>query len=121
MDAVKYFKEKSRMTKFCHINCNNCSLSGVHNGRDMICRKFEISYPEEAIQIVEVWSHNNPQKTYLMDFMEKFPNCAKNHYGTPCSCRKNIYSDGEGCDYCRGIKCVDCWNEPIPEEGNLNG
>ena len=120
MDAVRFFEEKARMTKFCQINCNDCPLSGMRNGRDMICRKFEISYPEEAIQIVEVWSHNNPQKTYLMDFLEKFPNCEKDRNGIPESCRKYIYPQTTKKD-CYGIKCVDCWNEPMPEKGNLNG
>lgn len=110
MDAVKYFKEKSRMTKFCHINCSNCSLSMMRNGRDMICRNFEMRYPEEAIQIVEVWSHNNPQKTYLMDFLEKHPNCRRGENGIPDSCRDNIY--GTNID-CRCTSCEKCWHEPM--------
>ena len=114
MDATKFFKEKHRMTKFCQINCNNCSLSKIHNGRDMICRNFEMRYPEEAIQIVEVWSHNNPQKTYLMDFLDKFPNCEKDEEGLPASCRKNIdHSTSSG--KCLGLSCLECWNEPMED------
>lgn len=112
MDATKFFKEKHRMTKFCQINCNNCSLSKIHNGRDMICRNFEMRYPEEAIQIVEVWSHNNPQKTYLMDFLEKYPNCKKNDNGIPESCRDNIYGNQSDC---RCESCEKCWNEPMED------
>lgn len=110
MDAIKYFNEKARMTEFCLNHCNKCSLSGMRNGRDMICRIFELRYPEDAIKIVEEWSKEHPQKTYLMDFLGKYPNCNKGDNGIPDSCRDNIYGTQSDC---RCTSCEKCWNEPM--------
>lgn len=125
MDAVKFIKEQARMLNrnengFCNISCVECPLGPTNNGHNIKCTTFEIKHTEEAVRIVEDWSRNHPQKTYLMDFMEKFPNCEKDCNGIPEACRKHIYPQTTKKDCC-GIKCSDCWNEPMPEKGNLNG
>ena len=120
MDAVKFLKEKHRMTKQCNIFCEECPLGHLNNGSNVACTLLEAGYTEKAVEIVKKWSDEHPQKTYLMDFLEKFPNCEKDHNGIPEPCRKHIYPQTTRKD-CYGIKCVDCWNEPMPEKGDLNG
>lgn len=65
-----YLAEKRRMTKeqqdgVCKLKCSGCPLSSFNNGsRDMVpCFAFEKLYPEEAIEIVQKWSNENPQKS----------------------------------------------------------
>ena len=114
MDAVKYIKERNRHTnktgRFCGINCIDCILSKANNGRDVDCKMFETRYTDEAVRLVEDWSRNHPQKTYLMDFLEKHPNCRRGDNGIPDSCRDNIY--GTNID-CRCTSCEKCWHEPM--------
>lgn len=88
--AENYFAEKRRMTKeqqdgVCKLKCSGCPLSSFNNGSsDMIpCFAFEKFYPEKAIEIVQKWSDEHPQKTYLSEFLKNYPNAPLVHDGTP--------------------------------------
>ncbi len=80
MDAIKYFKEKKRMTKDCNIKCRDeCPLDYYNNTEQLGCHVFETTYPEEAIAIVEKWSNEHPPKITRMDkFLEMYPNAIVN-------------------------------------------
>lgn len=87
-----YFAEKQRMTKkhklnhggyACKLNCADCPLSHLNNGSTMLCSDFETFYPEKAIKIVQKWSNEHPQKTYLSEFLKNHPNALLNDDGTP--------------------------------------
>lgn len=52
------------------------------------------------------------RKTYLEDFLEKFPNAPMESEGEPAACRRGIYSGGPMS--CR-MECRECWNEVMPE------
>lgn len=123
MDAVKYFKEKKRMieslseTKLrcVDLDCSNCPLSNKNNGKKIACGVLQTDYPEIAVEIVEKWSKEHPQKTILEDFLEKYPNAALNDKGIPYSiCTrilgyKTIYcSDDDAME-----SCIECWNQPM--------
>ena len=121
MDAVKYFKEKKRMlnslgrTKWgCYgVECSNCPLYFNNSGIKVNCEEFELSYPERAIEIIEKWSQEHPQKTMLSDFLEKYPNAQLDKSGTPCVCPDELgYCEGR---YCKPneLDCVKCWNRPL--------
>lgn len=65
-----YFAEKRRMTKrakngLCKLGCSNCPLCSINNNKGQSCTAFEMLYPEKAIEIVQKWSDEHPQKTYL--------------------------------------------------------
>lgn len=115
MDAVKFLKEKYRMTKQCNIFCKECPLGHPNNGLNVDCTLLEAGYTVKAVEIVKKWSDEHPQKTYLQDFVEKFPNCVKDEEGLPASCRKFIYPLMSRKN-CSGWSCSDCWNEPMEDK-----
>lgn len=68
---------------------------------------------ERAIKILQKWSNEHPKKTYVQDFLEKFPDAPRYESvkgGNLQACRAAIYG-GE----CPGTACAGCWNEPMEE------
>ena len=114
-----YFAEKRRMTKeqqdgVCKLKCSGCPLSSFNNGSsDMIpCFAFEKFYPEKAIEIVQKWSDEHPQKTYLSEFLKTYPNTLLNDAGLP----KDVCLYNLGLTDCKEDRnCVDCWNQPLKD------
>lgn len=117
-----YFAEKLRMTKrrkiygnayMCKIDCANCPLNSLNNGtNDMTsCSDFEALYPEKAIEIVQKWSDEHPQKTYLSELLKHYPNALLDDDGTPTGvCPRTLgLTDIDDCD----DNCIKCWNQPI--------
>lgn len=95
----------ARMCKANYSGCTiNCPLSYMKNGRKLSCGLFMATRPAEASEIIEKWCDEHPQKTYLQDFMEKFPKTSLNAFGQPLFPAHYIYGDG--------IK----WGDYIPEE-----
>lgn len=114
-----YFIEKLRMTKrtkngLCKIKCSNCPLCSNNNGEGLSCPTFEMYYPEKAIEIVQKWSDEHPQKTFLTEFLKNYPNAKLDEDGIPlkiCPWHLGLMSVNS----CRN-NCVNCWNQPIPIE-----
>lgn len=126
-----YFNEKLRMTKkhklnggayICELKCTECPLSSQNNGTadGIWCSDFETLYPEKAVAIVQKWSDEHPQRTYLSEFLKNYPNAPLGDDGTPeIICPHHVgLKDIEDC----GIdpNCVECWNQPV-EESEKNG
>ena len=76
---------------------------------------------EEAAMVIldrHIDTHNSVRvsmdkyhnKTYAMDFFEKFPNAMKSSNGQPLYCRANIYGDEFECP--EG-GCKKCWNQEM--------
>lgn len=91
-----YLAEKRRMTKrtrkgLCKIDCFVCPLCSENNGTSGLvsCTTFEMLNPEKAIEIVQKWSDEHPQKTYLTELLEKYPNAELDH-GVPKVCLKKL-------------------------------
>ena len=109
--TMNYFIEKSRMIKqqkdgVCKLDCSDCHLSISNNGTSISCSYFETGYPEKAIAIVQKWSDEHPQKTYLSEFLKNYPNAPLVHDGTPEIClRKLGLTDIKTC---RVGGCVEC-------------
>lgn len=114
-----YFAEKRRMTEatkygICKINCKKCPLYFTNNGtsESLSCVSFEKTYPEKAVAIVQRWSDEHPQKTYLSEFLKAYPNTLLNDAELP----KNVCLYDLGLTDCRNDRnCVNCWNQR--EEG----
>lgn len=121
-----YIAEKRRMTKthtvdditylcstyLCSIDCAKCPLHLAKNDLDdkMSCYDFEIGYPEKAIEIVQQWSDEHPQRTYLTEFLEHYPSAQLNDKGLPMICPHLLGLMRR--DDCT-TNCIECWNQPI--------
>lgn len=124
-----YFNEKLKMTKkhklnggayICELNCTDCPLNSSNNGSSdmMSCSDFETIYPQKAIAIVQKWSDEHSQRTYLSEFLEHYPNAELDH-GVPKVCLKKLGAIS-GCAKTKKsdlyISCYSCWNQPVPIE-----
>lgn len=117
MDAIKFLKEKNRMTKKCSIDCSDCPLSSEKNTTGLCCGDFQRAYSEIVVSIVEKWSEEHPQETRLSQFLKYYPNAPLDMYGIPRACVKDLgiveyeYWCSDDC-----TDCPDCWNTPLEEE-----
>lgn len=119
-----YFAEKRRVTKrtksgICKICCSECPLCSKNTGTSEIlsCGVLEVYYPEKAISAIQKWSDEHPQRTYLSEFLNNYPNAKLDEDGTPhklCPWHLGLISVNS----CRN-NCVRCWNQPI-EDGEKN-
>lgn len=71
---------------------------------------------EYAIETLHKWSRENPRKTYVKDFFEKFPEAKPDKEGAPRMCRANCY--GGSCQHSpvskvSRVPCKACWNEEM--------
>ena len=106
MDAVKFLKERKRMCK--HLYCAGCQAYQDGCAMD----KLE---PEKAVAIVKKWADENPAKTRLQDFLEKYPKAHLCKNGFPPFRPAALGYCGESiCSNCK-ILDVDCWNMPLEE------
>lgn len=119
--TTNYFTEKLRMTKrtkngLCKIKCSNCPLCSNNNGEGLSCPTFEMYYPEKAIEVVQRWSDEHPQKTYLTDLLEKYLNIPLDNNGIPAYvCPHDLgLMSVEDCKK-DSDKCVECWNQLIKD------
>ncbi len=102
-EAVKLLETLGKMCK--GNDCVNCPLSHSKNGTGDNCDKFLRTKPEKAVAIIEAWG--KAHKTYLEDFLEKYPNAPMENDNVPCVCRTVIYVSGNlECG-----NCAKCWGE----------
>lgn len=115
-----YLAEKKRMSKttesgVCKVECTNCLLSSYNNGDGICCTDFEMLYPKKAIEIVQKWSNEHPQKTFLTEFLKNYPNVQLYDAGIPkdiCPYHLGLMNK----DDCRKDHyCLGCWNQPIKD------
>ena len=118
--TINYLVEKQRMTKrqksgLCKTKCSDCPLSSRNNGTSegLSCGCFQMYYPEKAVKAVQKWSDEHPQKTYLSQFLEHYPNVQLYDTGLPkgvCPYHLGL-TDIDDCDN----NCVKCWNQTVEE------
>lgn len=112
MDAVEYLKNQGRMCKEIK-NCDNCSLGkAVDATNSFDCGDYGISYPDEAVAIVEQWAKEHPVKTYKDVLLEKFPKAKIWNEMLLLICREDIYR----VECPEHNNCEKCWNEEYREE-----
>lgn len=112
MTAIEFLKEKTRMTNSCNIMCADCKLADINNGMKVNCKDLQNFYPEATVSIVQKWSKENPVKTIMDDFFEKFPTPQLTSKCKPRICPKSLGYKNEF--KCYNIDCFDsCWDEPL--------
>lgn len=109
-NIVNFIKEINRLTNNCCIDCSECPLSDENNEQGLSCNIFVKNCPEQAVLIVQKWSDENPVKTRLDDFTEKYPN----YFKDPIDDIPNVCCKYLGyIDKCPLTKCSKCWNMPL--------
>lgn len=92
-------------------HCSKCPFSKYSDFEECCCDDVESHKPTKAVDLVEEWGKNHPTKTYIEDFLEKFPSASKRASKIPTVCRQEIYSGV--CSF--GVDCYKCWNEAMEE------
>lgn len=112
--VINYSKERKRMCDYYRLSIEQCSACPMHsqrNGHNTICYKMVDDYPQEAIDIIQKWSDEHPDKTILDDLLEKYPDAKRNSNGTPFICIKWLgYTDVVCQD-----SCMACWEMLLSE------
>ena len=115
INFLSEFKRLCDSREECVVNVadeENCPMFGVCS---VTHSKLCAETIKKAIEIVQKWSNEHSQKTYMQDFFEKFPKAQLDSDGTPLACRNAIYGGG-----CPKIEpdihcCYECWNKPKEE------
>lgn len=118
MEFVKAMKINKRICKIYIGDCDDCPLEFDNNGENENCNDFMLRYPEKAEEILTKWAEEHPQKTILMDFLEKYPNAKLDDDGTPEGpCPFHLgYDDDDDCIYGDVYdSCKKCWNRPLED------
>ena len=89
--------------------CDDCPLGYTRCG-DSISALYD-----NADEIVDEWVKEHPIKTYLQDFLEKFPNAPKGKKGTPKICPHQIYPEINA-NYRCCENCLKCWSQEMKEK-----
>lgn len=124
MEFIKAMEIRKRMCKKYNsepLYCVTCPLSGVDNGKHVGCTEHIFLYPSETEQILKKWDEERPQKTFLSDFKEKFPNAPFDEDGTPTNvCPHYLGYVARRDDNCirdekKRNNCVKYWSRPLEE------
>ena len=120
MDCNKTIDFFSELQRLCdsRIECTADAANKEQCPLYSFCRQSLTIRAEEIITAVEnlqKWSDEHPKKTYIQDFLEKFPKAQIDSDGSPFACRKKLYGgvrpNDKRCD--RRETCKNCWNEPM--------
>ena len=117
--TIDFFAEAKRLCDSrtsCEAGADNKAQCLMYS----FCRQSLMMRAEDATRVIEImqkWSDEQPKKTYLQDFFEKFPKTQSDSNGTPSVCRKTIYGEAPTkVERCDGMEaCKNCWNEPMEE------
>lgn len=127
MDVIEFFKTRYRLCKVG--GCNECPLDEKLPDEEAITYcvvldnivsldEFSQEQYEKAIEIVEKWGEENPNKTKTIadDYFEKNVLSHKTKGGVPTCCAKYTgYVDGCPRHDNEDISCDICWNLPYEE------
>ncbi|WP_458407822.1 hypothetical protein [Anaerotignum sp.] len=116
---IRFFKEFDRMcAHFYDAGCacpSECPLKVISGKEDEVdCAYAMIEKPETVVPIVLQWSKENPERTRLVDFLEKHPNAPLNEKGYPKAFAKKCGYVPEEV-FCRK-PCSVCWETDVEEE-----
>ena len=106
MDAVAYLKARERMCEG-RSTCNGCVLFD----EDGVQCKDTTGHIEEAVEAVEKWAAEHPEKTRQSEFLKLFPGARKYADGVlsilPCTVYQSYRNNNGGCAS-KNFRCNDC-------------
>lgn len=110
--TVDFLREWKRMCD--GTICHRCGIGEANDSVTMSCRRYVMTYPEDAIDIVQKWSDEHPVMTWAGKLRELLPNfTGMPHNYCPSLFFGNHAPSGRG--DCNDIACVDCWNGEYKE------
>ena len=120
-EKVKLIKDYARMCESkVGIDCDGCELN--KNKKYSSCELFMMKEPKKAVEIIEEWSAEHPIKTRQSEFLEQYPEVAKDEYGIinipPCVIERSRFMKiGESTCNTPKKLCGQCrheyWNEEV--------
>ena len=122
MNALEYLKIKGEMTNTCKMKCDECPLYDKSNNKQLGCKRFEMLYPEESIQLVEEWKKEHP----FISNMDKYKEIIKETFGDDFEieiCGNKPYENIPDCRCCmmNCDECIEFWNSEDIEREKNNG
>lgn len=111
MEFTKVIEIEKRMCE--GRSCSVCPLSPENNGKGKNCGDFIMKHPAEAEQILIEWDKTHPTKTFLSDFLEKFPNAPLHDDGIPIMVCPYQVGYTKDCDCGYMTNCHTCWDRPL--------
>lgn len=114
--AMEIWKRICKAHKASNDDCRGCDLKKVWDRFPLSCSTFIMEHPLDAELILDCWDKANPVKTFLSDFLEKYPNAPLNGEKTPNGCPSDM-GDCKSDVYEECNSCVACWNRPLESEG----
>lgn len=112
--AMATIHDYARMCRSFGGRCSICPLNKLM-GYTKNCGGVLFIHASEASAIIDKWCAEHPQKTYLQDFLEKFPKAEKMGNGLPYISPCRLYGEVFKCTV-RG--CSGCWNAVMPDEAD---
>ena len=121
---MEYVKAMEIREKMCMHNlknsCAECPFDTIRNDKNTSCISFILKHPAESEAILTKWDAENPVKTFMTDFFEKFPNAPTRTSGAPRTCPHEcgyvtVEKGRRVCDYVKD-DCLECWSRPLQEE-----
>ncbi len=110
METVEFLVHLGRMCEK-HPLCKDCPIQNPRKKYHYSCISFISRKPADVVEVVEKWARENPVKTRLKDFYEKYPN-APMYQGTyPQACCRTLGYCQECPD--KECDCLACWTTPI--------
>jgi len=115
MEYIKAMETKQRVHDKYFNRCTACPLHAMNNGIKCGCDSLIFKYPEKAEEILKKWDKENPVKTFLSDFLEKYPKAPLSESGAPTNiCPHYLGYCKDSCDDFND--CLKCWNRPLESE-----
>lgn len=62
MDISTYFAIKKELCEYNKGTCRNCILGISHNGKNMVCNRFEMEHTERAQHMLIKWKDSEVTK-----------------------------------------------------------
>lgn len=111
--TVEFLREWKRMCD--GTICRRCGIGEANDSVTMSCRRYVMTYPEDAIDIVQKWSDEHPALTWAGKLRELLPNA--NIDGLVCgTCPRDLFGGDAPVNYTNCVnKCSDCWNGEYKE------
>ena len=112
MDALTFLREWKRMCDTFE-NCCMCPVGDCSGCLGNATTKARIY----LLETIEKWAAENPQKTILQDFLDKYPDAPMDEHGMPLEvCPVDLgISDAKLCEESSLDACVKCWCRSLDE------